>query len=248
MVIVLRSMLEKSLKITIIYGVLLFSMSCAFDIDSKGGEKGNGIIQIENREVIAYFDTVIASEDLHVFVSQGSEFSILVEADENIIHLIKTDISDGKLHLHTDRNIGRATKKLYISLPNIAALISATGSVLQTQNAIKADSLAINAGTGSFLNAEIYADKMSIKSKEGARLRVSGEARNTSIDVSSGSYINAKDLKAIDCSAIARNGGVIEIKVSKSLMANANTGGGIIYLGTPKVDKTKSLSGDVRKY
>ncbi len=227
---------------------MLFLVSCAYDIDYKGGIKGNGIILKENRKVVGDFDTVVASENLKVWVSQADEFSITVEADENIITLIDTNIKDGKLYLQTHENIGRATKKVYVSLPNVSALISSTGSILQTQNIIKGDSLLIDASTGSFLNAKIYVNKVIINGKEGTKLSVSGEAHKTSIDISSGSNMDAKELQTINCLAKVSYGGSVKIKVSKSLIADANTGGNISYIGNPKVDKTKSLSGIVQEY
>jgi hypothetical protein len=236
------------MRIPVILVLTLIFTSCARDVDNKGGIKGNGVIIKENRTSASNFDTVVASENLRVFIIQSDHFNIVVEADENIINLIGTDINDGKLLIHTHRNIGRATKKVYISLPNVSSLISSTGSILQTQGALKVDSLSIVSNTGSFLNAEIYAKEVSINGKEGARFSISGEANETSINVSSGSMIDGKELQTINCSAVASYGGSVEIMVSKSLMADSSTGGTISYLGEPIVDRTKSFSGNVQKY
>ena len=236
------------MRITILLVLAILFASCAHDVDDKGGIKGNGTITKENRRTTGNFDTVIASENLRVYITQSDNFNIVVEADENIINLIGTDINDGKLLIHTHSNIGRATKKIYVSLPNISALVSSTGSILQTQGALKEESLSIASNTGSFLNAEIYAEELSVNGKEGARLSISGEVNKTTIDVSSGSFMDGKKLRTIDCTAMASFGGNVEIEVSKSLIADSNSGGSISYLGEPIVDKTKSLSGIVQKY
>lgn len=236
------------MRITVLIVLAILFVSCAHDVDDKGGIKGNGSIIKENRPTSRKFDTVIASENLRVFITQSDKFSIVIEADENIINFIGTDINGGKLLIHTRRNIGRATKKVYVSLPNISNLISSTGSILQTKGALKVDSLSIASNTGSFLNAVIYAKKLSVNGKEGSRLSISGEVDKSTIDVSSGSFIDGKKLQTIDCNAMASFGGSVEIMVSKSLIADSNAGGSISYLGEPIVDKTKSLSGRVQKY
>lgn len=223
-------------------------ISCALDIDDKGGVKGNGSVQKVNRPIEGSFDTILSSEDLNVFVSPADEYEIVIEADENIIDLIGTDIKNGKLHVHTHRGIGRATKNIYVKLPNIAALKSATGSRLQTLGIIEEDSLFLESSTGSSLKTELRSNFLSVEGKEGSRIVILGDAKNTKFNVSSGSSINAKMFQTQNCIASASFGGNLELKVSQSLIADSNTGGLISYYGEPTVDKEKSMSGSVEKY
>ena len=111
----------------------LFTSSCAFDINFGEGKRGNGEVVEERREVVANFTEVHASEGLDVFVTQGTDFKITVEADENIIDLIGTDIRDGRLKVHAIENIGRATKNVYVTLPDISELNSSSGADLIVQ-------------------------------------------------------------------------------------------------------------------
>ncbi|MEO0473172.1 MAG: DUF2807 domain-containing protein, partial [Bacteroidota bacterium] len=46
--------------------------------------------------------------------------------DSKLIDLIGTDIKNGKLRIHAIENIGRATKKIYVSLPEVTALESSS--------------------------------------------------------------------------------------------------------------------------
>ena len=89
-------------KIAIAFLLALFASSCAFDINFGDGKKGNGVVVDEARKVMEDFTVVSAAEGLDVFVTQGDEYSISVEADENVIDLIATDIKDGKLKIHTE--------------------------------------------------------------------------------------------------------------------------------------------------
>ena len=123
-------------RIAIAAILALFTSSCAFDINFGQGKRGNGQIVQENREITNEFDAVHASEGLDVFVTQGSPFIIEVEADENIIDLIGTDIKDGRLKIHATENIGRATKNIYITLPQIRILKTSSGADLVVQNTI----------------------------------------------------------------------------------------------------------------
>lgn len=238
-------------RIAIAFLVALFLSSCGFDInlgDFGPGKKGNGNVVTDTRKVNGEFTEVSASEGLMVYVTQADEFKIEVEGDENIIDLIATDISNGKLRIHAEENIGKATKNIFVSLPDITALGASSGSHLKTENTIRSNRLQIDGSSGALINIELVADEVEIDASSGANLSISGDADNADVDVSSGGNINAKELQTNTCTAGASSGGNIKIHVSKSLTANASSGGNIAYSGEPNVQKKKSVSGSVHQY
>ncbi len=238
-------------RIAIAFLVSIFLSSCGFDIqigDFGTGKKGNGNIVTENRTITDEFTKVSASEGLQVYVTQAADFKIDVEADENIIDLIATDITNGKLRIHARENIGNATKKIYVSLPKITALAGSSGSHLSTKNTINTNNLRVDGSSGAILDLEITASEIDIAASSGANLNVSGTTDEAEVAVSSGGNINAKDLQTNYCNAEASSGGNVKIMVSKSLTADASSGGNISYSGNPTVEKKKSLSGSVHQY
>ncbi len=238
-------------RISIALALALFLSSCGFDInigDFGSGKKGNGTVVEENREITADFTEVHASEGLEVYVTQAADFRISVEADENIIDLIGTEIKNGKLKIHAIENIGRATKKVFVSLPEVTGLLSSSGAHLTAQNKITASTLIIDASSGAHLNAETNADKLEIDASSGANIDISGRAMEVYVDGSSGANIRAKNLMTTECRAEASSGANININVSKSLTADASSGGNISYSGDAELTKKKSVSGNVNKY
>ncbi len=234
-------------KITIAFLMALFLSSCAFDISFGDGKKGNGVVQKDQREVTGEFTVVSASEGLDVYVTQADDFEITVEADENIIDLIGTDIEDGRLKIHAIENIGRATKKVHVSLPRITALKSSSGADLMAQGIIKADKIALDASSGSDLEIELIADEVEADTSSGADIKISGEANLFYADASSGSDIKARDFMVKVCNADASSGADISLNVSETLTADASSGADISYSGEATVNKKKSVSGSVRK-
>ena len=234
-------------RITIAFILALFLSSCAFDINFGDGKKGNGIIAEDQREVTEEFTVVSASEGLDVYVIQAKDFKITVEADENIIDLIGTDIRDGKLKIHAIENIGRATKKIYVSLPDISGLESSSGADLVGKTVIESDKISLNASSGSDLQVEISADEVNANSSSGADIKVSGEANMLYANASSGSDIKARDFIVQSCNADASSGADISVNVSENLIADASSGGDISYTGDATVQMKKSVSGSVHK-
>ncbi|WP_047244993.1 head GIN domain-containing protein [Maribacter thermophilus] len=239
------------IRITIALFLALFLSSCGFDInfgDFGSGKTGNGTVVEETREVTDDFTTIHASEGLDVYVTQDDNFSITVEADENIIDLIGTDIENGKLKIHAVENIGRATKKVFVSLPDVKSLKSSSGAHLTTQNMVKGDDINIDSSSGSILNLEVTADQIDIDASSGANIEIAGKAREVYVDGSSGANINAKNLLSKECRAEGSSGANINVNVSDLLTADASSGANISYSGGATVKKNKSVSGSVHKY
>ncbi|MBQ4914724.1 DUF2807 domain-containing protein [Maribacter sp. MMG018] len=239
------------IRITIALFLALFLSSCGFDInfgDFGSGKAGNGTVVEETREITDDFTAIHASEGLDVYVTQDDDFSITVEADENIIDLIGTDIKNGRLKIHAIENIGRATKKVFVSLPDVTSLQSSSGAHLTTQNTIKGDDINIDSSSGSITNIEVTADQIDIDASSGANIEIAGKAREVYVDGSSGANINAKNLLSKECRADGSSGANISVNVSDLLTADASSGANISYSGEATVKKNKSVSGSVHKY
>lgn len=234
-------------RIAIALVLALFVSSC-ININLGDGKKGNGVVAEETRKVTEDFTEIAASEGLDVFVTQGKDFKILVEADENVIELIATDIKDGKLRVHTTENIGRATKNIYVSLPEITALESSSGADLIGQNEIKAEKIELDASSGADLELEVVAAEIEADASSGADIRISGQTTSLYAEASSGADIKARDLTAKRCNANASSGAGINVNVLESLTADASSGADIKYSGDPEVSSKKSVSGSVYKY
>ncbi|MBT8223873.1 MAG: DUF2807 domain-containing protein, partial [Eudoraea sp.] len=218
-------------KITIAVLMALFLSSCAFDMSWGEGKRGNGIVEEERREITDDFTVITASEGLDVYVTQDRDFEILVEADENVIDLIGTDIKNGRLKIHAIENIGRATKKIYVTLPEITSLRTSSGADLTTREVISADKISLDASSGSDLRVELNADEVSADTSSGASIRISGEANILYADASSGSDIKAGAFEVKTCEADASSGADIRVNVSERLIADASSGADIKYTG-----------------
>ncbi|MDX1364819.1 head GIN domain-containing protein [Arenibacter latericius] len=233
-------------RITITLILTLLFSSCGFDINIGQGEKGNGNIQKDKRAIEGEFSAISASEGLDVYVSQGTNYDILVEGDENIIDLIATDLKNGILRIHTVENIGRATKNVYVTLPNITVLKTSSGAELIAISTIKTEALELNASSGSSLNIDdLNADKISANTSSGANIAIAGQSNTFNSNASSGSEIKASNLTTAVCRANASSGANISINVTESIYAEASSGADIKYTGNPKVESKKYSSGSV---
>ncbi|WP_340074930.1 head GIN domain-containing protein [Leptobacterium sp. I13] len=237
------------LKIITTLLLSLFLTSCQWDVMIGEGKKGNGNVVTESRNTNESFTVIKASEGLDVYVTQDDKTDIRVEADENIIEFIRTDIKNGVLRIHTEERIGRAkSKKVYVSLPEITALYSNSGADLYSIGLIKVDELRLDSSSGADIEVEVDVDELRLDSSSGADIEVSGKADFLFADASSGSDIKATNLTARKCIADVSSGADISVNVTDELTADASSGGDVHYSGNPEiVKKDRSSAGRISK-
>jgi hypothetical protein len=213
------------------------------------GIKGNGNVQLENRTLNQSFNAIKASQGLDVYLTQGNEESIVIEADENLHNLIKTEVKDNELRIYAEKNIGYASsKKIMVTFKDISKITSTSGSDIVSTNTIHANNLELNSSSGSDMKLDINTNSLYCNSSSGSDLKLSGKTEKLFAEASSGSDIKAADLITESSQVKATSGADITVNTAKELTADANSGGDIKYYGNPeKVNKTDSQSGNITK-
>jgi hypothetical protein len=230
-----------------IVGLLL--TSCNFDLNFDSGRVGNGNVVSEERDADEVFTKIKATEGIDVYITQSGTASIEVEADENVISLIATDINNGVLTIHAKENIGRVkAKKVYVSIPSIDKIVATSGADVYGTDVLVADNIEVKSTSGADIKIEVRADFVSCSTSSGADIKISGTADSLEASASSGSDIEAKNLQVKTCNASVSSGADITLYATDKLVANSSSGGDIHYYGNPEsVSKNKSVSGGVYK-
>lgn len=237
----------KTINIITAIGASLLLSACNLNINT--GENGNGKVVTQERNVNEDFTQVRGSAGLDVYLTQGNENKIVVEADENLQQYIETDVENGKLHVTTSENIGRSkAKKVYVTFKKLNTVEASSGADVTGNSVIKSENLSLKSSSGADLKVEIFAKNLTAKTSSGADLVVSGKASSLNADASSGSELNAKELLVISCNAEASSGAEVTVNVKDNLETNVSSGGDVNYYGNPvSVNSNKSHSGSVHK-
>ena len=235
------------ITITTILSFIMFS--CNFDVHFNSGVKGNGNVTVEEREVNEPFSSIRASEGLDVYLTQGNDTQITVEADENLQELILVEVDNDVLKLHTKKNIGRSkAKKVMVHFKEVSSISGSSGSRVKSTNTIIAKHLDVRGSSGSSLNLEVATDVLDCGSSSGSSVKLTGETQRLIADASSGSRIKAQDLMAQKSSVNASSGANVSVNTQESLIAKASSGGNITYYGNPEtVEKSDGVSGNISK-
>lgn len=224
------------------------STSCM--IEGLNTVSGNRNVITETRNITAYFDRIEVGQGIEVYITQDSKTSVVVNADENLQRLIKTEVRNGVLKISSKRNIRRAkAKRVYLSMETIKGIKATSGSDVVTENTITADTFDAHTSSGADMTIEVNAETINTSSSSGADLKITGSTNYHTAKASSGASIKAYGLQSKNVIVKVSSGADIDIYASKSLKAKASSGGDIDYKGNPeKVDKKRSSGGSISSY
>jgi hypothetical protein len=233
------------IKITTLIVLLLTATSCF--VDGLAGVRGNGNVLTENRNLNSNFNEVQVQQGIQVYLTQDNTTTLKVEADENIIDLLKTEIKDNKLKIYFEKNVYKASsKKVFVSVAEISKISTSSGATVKTENTFTTNTLKLESSSGSSIKVYVNAHEISSSSSSGANINIYGKSKDFYASASSGSAIDADQLETLNATAKVSSGANINIHVSGKLIANASSGGDIDYEGNPtEIDKNTSSGGSV---
>jgi len=233
-------------KITALF-ILLVSTSSCF-VEGLGGIRGNKHVVSDDRKIDNDFDVIKVQQGINVYLTQGNDTSLKVEADENIIDLLVTEVKNDVLYIRFEKNVYKAkAKNVYLTADGFSKIKTSSGAHVRSENTLKIPDLNLDSSSGSSIKVHVSANDISSSTSSGANMDIYGKTKTFSASASSGSSIDADELEAEDVTARASSGANINVYANGKLKARASSGGDIDYGGNPgTVDKDTSSGGSVR--
>lgn len=223
--------------------------SCNFSMNLGQGVDGNRDVVTIDRNISGDFSTIKVSQGLDLYITQSSNISLSVEADENLHELIMTEVENDVLKIYLTENIRRAaSKKIILNIDDISAIKATSGSDVYSTNTIEVDDLELNTTSGADMELTVNTKQLVCTATSGSDLKLSGRTQTLNASATSGSDIDARNLSAETSDVKATSGADISVNTSKELTARATSGGDVRYSGNPeKINKSDSSAGSVRQ-
>jgi hypothetical protein len=193
------------------------------------------------------FTGVKVSTGIDVFLSQGSNISIEVEADENLHEYIITEVQGDVLHVYSDANIRKARmKRVYVTLKDVNYLSTTSAGDMIGETPVRTDDLKLNASSAGDIKLEVYAKNVEADISSSGDMTLTGEADMLEGDLSSAGDLNAYNFKVREADISVSSAGNADIYVTERLRARASSAGDINYKGNPKyLDAHSSSAGSI---
>jgi hypothetical protein len=240
-----------------------FSLSSCLDMFTSGVE-GSGIVS-KKAYNFSGFSKISIATGINAMVTIGKEESITVEADDNLLELIEVKVSGDELSVSLKKNVSNYKQlNVYITAKEIDGLTASSAANISVDSLIRTEKLVCRASSAAKINFSAKADQIEANTSSSgqinmdnlvaqtARFETSSGAsisvtKGTTIDLfanaSSGSRFSASGLESQNCDAQASSGSTMNVYVLKKLSADASSGGGVYYKGSPNVERMKTSSG-----
>jgi hypothetical protein len=211
-----------------VFFLMIALLSGCRGINNLGGVQGSGKAKTETRNVSG-FKKIKAENALNVEVSVQKDFALTVEADDNLLEHIKTEVSGDTLTISIKDGISPKTKlNVKVSLPELKDL-DISGASTANVSGVKTDSLKLNASGAS-------------------KIKIDGEAKSLEAIASGASGIDAENLKVENAKANASGASSVTVSPTGELDADASGASSVIYTGDPKnIKQNSSGASSVKK-
>ena len=234
-------------KIIVTTVLSMLMLSCNFSMNLGPGVSGNDNVVTKERMLDGDFNEIKVSNGLDVYLTQDTNESLSIHADENLHDIIMTSVENNVLSIYTTENINyAASRKVMVSFDNISKIKATSGSDVYSTNTIKTDAIELSTTSGSDMELEIEVTSVTCDASSGSDLKLSGTADYLVAEASSGSDIKAGNLITKTSDVRASSGADITVNATKELVAKSDSGGDVKYYGKPeKVEKNDSTSGSI---
>ncbi len=209
------------------------------------GVRGSGNVVSETRKVSG-FDAIGVDYPARVLISQGTTESLKIEAEDNLLPGLKTEVKNGELRIYYKSVDGEhvnptKTVTINITVKELSAVdFSSAGELIL--DGIKSEDLSISLdGAGSVKINDITVQGLSVNLSGAGSASASGTADDISLNISGFGDFNGKELQTNNASVNISGAGGASVWAEDKLSATISGAGSVNYYGSPEV--TKQISG-----
>jgi len=212
-------------------------------------ERGSGNIVTQTREV-SNFDAIELSYPAEVLIKQGTAESLMIEADDNLLPDLKTEVRNGKLEVFYRRENGKhvtptKTVKITIVVKDLADVDFNSAGELTIEK-LETDNLDVSlSGAGNLNLEDIQVKGLGVSLSGAGSMAASGSAENLDLNISGFGDFKGADLHSQVARLNISGAGSATVWVDDDLTAGISGAGSISYYGSASVSKQISGVGSV---
>jgi hypothetical protein len=208
---------------------------------------GRGAVVTENRTVPG-FSRLEVAVDAEVFLTQGPAQTVRVEAQQNILDVLQTNVNGERLTIGYGRVNVRNHEpiRIFIVVPALSSVsLSGSGKVVG-QNSWRAESLSVSLSGSGGIDLSVTGVKNLDTSISGSgSVRLAGDATRHDVRLSGSGSVEGFPLAVQSAEVNISGSGSSSLSVTQSLHAAISGSGKVYYKGRPTVTVHTSGSGRV---
>ena len=217
-------------------------------VHAKKYIRGNGNLEKETRN-ISSFSALDISSAFDIFLTQGNSESLVIEADDNLMDHIITEVSGRTLKIYVKGNVRNVKNmKAYISFKMLDKIELSGACDLFGENTMKFNDIDIESSGASDMEMTFTADKVYLDISGASDVDFVGSADVLTIDVSGAADIYAQEFEVRKCTIEASGASTIKVFATDELDIDASGASTVRYKGKPSINMDSSGASSIRRY
>jgi hypothetical protein len=217
-----------SKKIIVGVGVAMAFVSCHEGVNITAGP------QTQEDRVVSTFDEITVDGSMNLYVTQDSSYVIRVEAPENLLGHIKTEVTGNELKVYEDHNhvVHSRTVNVYVSQSVLDRIILNGSGNIEASNIVSSNFNVELNGSGD-IYLDVATSNLNIDLRGSGDIDVVGIATNLLVEIDGSGDVDTRNIPATTATVDVDGSGNASVDVSNSLNANIEGSGNIYYWGSP---------------
>ena len=228
----------------------LIISTCFLMLVSACGKRtigGNGNVISQHRDIKG-FKAISIKGAYDVYLKNGNEESVTIEADSNLLSIIKTDLSDSVLKIYNLKTIIRSKElRLVITCPELNSIDFSGATELSCDSGLIFKDLIINISGAGRIDMNLKSDNLTAIVSGGADLNFSGKAKSLDVSITGAGNLNAYKFETQNCKIDISGFGRAKVNVTQKLDVNISGAGKVDYFGNPEVKQSITGAGRIHK-
>jgi hypothetical protein len=222
------------------------------DSNFSGAIKGSGVMKTQTRE-LSDFDSIAIRYPAEVIVRQGKTASVKIEADDNLLPQLTTEVEGDTLILengesnYSERVRPTSAVKVTITVTELKEISLASAGSLEVIGVKGGDFELKLSGAGDVRLTEVEFDSFVVTLSGMGEIVVDGKAERLKLTISGLGDFKGADLQTMTADVLISGAGDATVRVEEELTARVSGAGSVGYYGSPEVTKTISGAGNVDK-
>ncbi len=234
--------------IYLILATVLFLPGCVIDVDVDDDDFNNCLAG-QGSTVVADFDLdefsgIKLEIDAEVFVTQGNNQSVSIEAEQNIIDEMELDIRNDNWTIEFDDCVRRHDDiRIFITIPDLRLLSISGSGLIRGENIFDVDDLKLKISGSGDIDIAVDADKIDAEITGSGKMLLEGLTNDFDFEISGSGDFRAFNLESLKGDIEVFGSGDSEVRVLDFLDIEINGSGDVYYKGFPALDVEINGSG-----
>ena len=228
---------------------ILFSTAILLFFSSCKKVTGEGDLRTETRTT-ANFTGIEAQVSGNLFYTQGNEYKIELTAQQNILNVIETLITNNRLVIRFKNNVRVRDHEqitIRVTAPSLTSINSSGAGNVTVSSPLAGNSLSFAlSGSGNMTVPMVTAGNLETTISGSGNITIAGGTVNTEkIKISGSGNIDAQQVSAKSATTTTSGSGDVRVHASETLDVTISGSGSVFYLGNPLINTNISGSGKV---